>query len=43
MNWLNQIIVEYCFSSDFEKGQLKALERFGLDQNTLLSRGINGA
>ncbi len=25
MNWLNQILIEYCFGMEFEKGQLKAL------------------
>ena len=25
MNWLNQILIEYCFEYQFEKGQLKAL------------------
>ncbi len=40
MNWLNQILTEYCFPEPLEQGQLKALERFGLDETTLLSRGM---
>lgn len=43
MSWLNQILLEYCFQDDLAKGELKALERFGLDANSLVARGVSPA
>lgn len=43
MNWLNQVLSDYCLSDEVPQnnGQFKALERFGLDRSSLLSRGLH--
>lgn len=41
MNWLNQVLTDYCFQGPVKDSSFKALERFGLDKSTLLSQGIS--
>jgi hypothetical protein len=40
-NWLNDILVEYCFEEKFDPTiQNPALKKFQIDRNSLLSKGI---
>jgi hypothetical protein len=37
---LNKALADYTLEDAIEDGRLKALERFSLDRNTLMSRGL---
>jgi len=41
MVWLNKILAGYFLGNPVEEGRLKALEKFNLDKNSLLSKGLN--
>lgn len=41
LNWLNQVLIEYCKEYKFENVEYAALKRLTIDKNSLVSQGLN--